>query len=150
MSLVLAAALSGCVSGGSGAALSTPPPSPTAFKALMNGARVSNSLGPLTTDTRLTNAAQGHADDMSIRGYFSHTSPEGKTVGDRIHAQGYNYCWAGENIAMGYATPADAFAAWMASPGHKANMLSSQAQEFGLGHAPSGQYWVLVLAKPGC
>ncbi len=138
---------------GSGAApaLSPPPPAGFAdpFQSLLNSERGSNSLGPLTQDTRLGQAAQGHATDMSINNYFSHTSQDGRTLGDRVSATGYRYCWAGENIAQGHPSQSAVFTAWMNSSGHRANMLSGQATQFGLAHAP-GNYWVLVLGRPGC
>ncbi len=148
--LVLSACVSnGAVGSGPTGAI-TAPPNPSSFSSLLNTERGNNGLGIVSSEVRLTTAAQGHADDMSIRGYFSHNSPEGQTPFDRIRATGYRYCWAGENIAKGYPTPADAFTAWMNSPGHKANMLNANPTEFGLGYAPTGNHWVLVLAKPGC
>ena len=98
----------------------------------------------------LTIAAQTHANDMSDNSYFSHTDLEGGRVATRVTQTGYDWCWVGENIAYGYSTQASVFQAWMDSPGHKANMLSANPTEFGLGHASTGNYWVLVLAKPGC
>ena len=120
------------------------------FTTLTNDARSVESLNPLEVDTLLGMAAQGHADDMSINDYFSHTSQDGRTLGDRVSAVGYDYCWAGENIAYGYSSQASVFAAWMNSPGHRANILSSNATEYGLGHAADGNYWVMVLGRPGC
>ena len=148
--LPLLVLLSACVGVETGTFNAGQPPPQGSFAGLLNAERSSHALGPLANEARLATAAQGHADDMSIRGYFSHVSANGDTLGDRISATGYNFCWAGENIAQGYATPAAVFSAWMNSQGHRDNMLSALPSEFGLGHAPSGNYWVLVLAQPGC
>ncbi|MEE9428767.1 MAG: CAP domain-containing protein [Paracoccaceae bacterium] len=126
-----------------------PDPFPT-FTGLLNGARTPIGLNPLTISAPLMATAQGHADDMSSNGFFSHTGTGGSTLGTRLTAQSYNYCWAGENIAQGHSTNSATFTAWMNSPGHQANMLSSQPTEFGLALAPAGNYRVLVLARPGC
>ena len=137
--------------GGTTPPLAAAPPSNFAdpFRGYINTERANNSLGALAQDTQLAQAAQGHATDMSINGYFSHTSQDGRTLGNRVLATGYRYCWAGENIAQGQASQAAVFTAWMNSSGHRDNMLSSQPTEFGFAHAP-GNYWVLVLARPGC
>jgi uncharacterized protein YkwD len=134
----------------SGSTLAANAPDPDPFVDLLTTARAAVSLQPLATEQRLTIAAQAHAEDMSDNNYFSHTDNSGGSVADRVDDTGYDWCWVGENIAYGYSTQGSVFQAWMNSPGHKANMLSANPTEFGLGHAPSGNYWVMVLAKPGC
>lgn len=107
---------------------------------LHNSTRASNGLASLCASSRLTNAARGHSQDMINRGYFSHTTPEGTTFAARIQAQGYSFSTAGENIAYGSGSAADSddrFTAWMNSPGHRANILSSSIQEIGVGAAYS-------------
>lgn len=100
--------------------------------------RASNGLASLCVSSRLTDAARGYSQDMINRGYFSHTTPEGTTFAARIQAQGYSFRTAGENIAYGSgsaAGPDNRFTAWMNSPGHRANILSSSFQEIGVGAA---------------
>lgn len=125
-------------------------PTPDPFEGLLTTARAAVSLNPLAVEDRLTVAAQAHAEDMSANDYFSHTDLNGGSVADRVTASGYDWCWVGENIAYGYTTQTNVFNAWMDSPGHRANMLSASPTEFGLGHASDGNYWVMVLGKPGC
>ncbi len=120
------------------------------FQTMINDARSTATASPVAPNAQLRQAAQGHANDMSANNYFSHTSLDGSSFGDRINATGYSYCWGGENIAMGYPDTTSVFNGWMGSSGHRDNMLASQPTQFGLGHAPSGNYWVLVLARPGC
>jgi hypothetical protein len=53
---------------------------------------------------------------------------------DRMIAAGYTYNSAGENIAAGYATPAAVMVGWMNSSGHRANILSANYREIGVGY----------------
>jgi hypothetical protein len=72
---------------------------------------------------------------MVARGYFSHTTPEGSTPGDRAAAAGYSQ-FVGENIASSSVGKAiSVFSLWRASPGHNANLLGQYAAT-GLGVAP--------------
>ncbi len=111
---------------------------------LTNEARTTRGLPALASEARLTQAAQGHADDMASRGYFNHTSLDGRSFADRIKGTGYTYATAGENIAYGQRTPFEVVEAWMNSEGHCENILRPGYTEIGLGVAPSprGPYWV--------
>ena len=68
-------------------------------------ARSRNGLPPLTEDWELSRVARYKSRDMKDRGYFSHTSPTYGTPFQMIRAFGLTYRYAGENIAMGYASP---------------------------------------------
>lgn len=83
---------------------------------------------------------------MRDQGYFSHTSP---TYGDpfqMMRAFGISYRTAGENIAYGYSTPQAVVDGWMASSGHRANILNSSYTRIGVGHVSSGNYWTQWFA----
>ena len=56
----------------------------------------------------------------------------GSTFDARIKATGYTAPLS-ENIAWGYRTGADVVKAWMASPGHRANLLDCTAKSVGVG-----------------
>lgn len=103
--------------------------------ALVNQERTSRSLAPLVLCQRLTVAAQRHSDDMVARQFFDHTNPSGQDPFERMVAIGYNYTWAGENIAVGQPTAADVMNAWMNSTGHRANILSTHYTHLGVGTA---------------
>lgn len=122
---------------------------PGSFQSLLTQARADRGLGPLRRSPRLDRAAQGHANDMAQAGFFSHTGSDGRSVGARVAATGYGFCWVSENISWNRKSEAEAFARWMASPGHRANMLAREPREYGLAVAP-GNYRVLVMATPGC
>ena len=78
---------------------------------------------------------------MHDQGYFSHTSPTYGSPFDMMRAFGVSYRTAGENIAMGYATPAAVVEAWMNSEGHRANILSANYTTLGVGYVADGGYW---------
>jgi len=120
-----------------------------AFGAMLNRERGQKNLPALAVSGTLAKVAQGHANDMSTFSYFSHTSRDGRKLGDRARAQGYGYCFVAENIAQGQRSEPEVLAAWMNSPGHRRNNLSTKATEFGLARA-ANNYWVLVLGNPGC
>lgn len=105
------------------------------------------TVNPLAYNVKLHGAAQTHANDMSDNNFFSHTGSDGSQPWDRVDAQGYNWGWVGENIAQGQGSASAALTAWQNSPGHNAILLSSQPTEFALAWA-SGNYWVMVLARP--
>lgn len=109
---------------------------------LHNQARSQNGVGALCVDSRLVKAARLHAQDMVENDYFSHTSQDGRTAGDRISAQGYKWRTYGENIASGsgsYGMPQNVFDRWMNSEGHRSNILSSNFKDVGIGEA-IGEY----------
>jgi uncharacterized protein YkwD len=66
---------------------------------------------------------------------MSHTSPTGATFADRISGTGYAWSRAAENIAVGFASPAEVVHAWMNSPGHRANILNCELREVAVGVA---------------
>ncbi|WP_240137029.1 CAP domain-containing protein [Streptomyces sp. MUM 178J] len=111
---------------------------------LANQERAKAGCAPLRVDSRLQAAAQAHADDMAARNYYEHTSPEGKSAGDRMEAAGYDWRTWGENI---HKSPKDAQTAmrdWMDSPGHRENILNCEFKDLGVGVnlSSNGPWWV--------
>jgi uncharacterized protein YkwD len=112
---------------------------------LINRVRAEHNLEPLTVSARLEAAAEGHCSELISDDYFAHVSPGGETPVDRIKATGYipgpsvGYV-IGENLAWGtyvLSTPQAIVSAWVASPGHLANILESQYKETGIGITPA-------------
>lgn len=114
-------------------------PEAQAFVASMNQHRVSLGLSPLTWDPGVAAVATAHSQDMVDRGFFSHTNPDGETPWDRMAAAGVTYTAAGENIAYGYPTGSAVLAAWLGSPGHKANIENPNFTHHGVGLV--GTHW---------
>jgi uncharacterized protein YkwD len=108
---------------------------------LVNQERSKYDRPPLAGDNRLTAAARAHSRDMSDNNYFSHTSQDGRTVGQRITVAGYSWNRCGENIARGYSSPEAVMLGWMNSDGHRSNILSADYCDLGVGYFSSGRYW---------
>ncbi len=108
---------------------------------LVNAERAKYGLAALEEDWELSRVARYKSQDMHDGRYFSHTSPTYGTPFEMIRAFGLSYRAAGENIAVGYATPAAVVAGWMASEGHRANILSSSYTKIGVGYVADGNYW---------
>ncbi|MEV0523807.1 sigma-70 family RNA polymerase sigma factor [Streptomyces sp. NPDC050439] len=110
---------------------------------LANAERAKSGCGPLTLNSKLDDAAQGHSDDMAERDFFDHTNPDGKDPGDRVTAAGYKWTTYGENIAAGQRTPAAVMDSWMNSSGHRANILNCSFKEIGVGYrqGSGGPWW---------
>lgn len=115
------------------------------FEATLNAFRAQNGLQPATFNASLAAAAQLHAEDMAVNGYFDHRSLDGRTYAQRIAAQGYRSCWPVENLAWGQRDAARAVTEWAGSPGHRRNMMLQGRVEYGLGQA--GNIYVLELAR---
>jgi uncharacterized protein YkwD len=108
--------------------------------ALVNGERAANGCPPLTADEGLASVAREHSADMAARDYFAHDTPEGVDPFERAAAAGQSA--RAENIAAGYATPAEVVAGWMASPGHRANLLNCGLSRVGTGVGHGGSYGI--------
>ena len=91
---------------------------------LTNYERAQVGQPPLTLNTQLTEAAKKKSAHMFANNYWAHFAPDGTSPWDFIRGEGYNYTYAGENLAKGFTTSYDAVKAWMKSPTHKANILS--------------------------
>ncbi len=120
---------------------------------LVNQERAAAGLPPLKRVESLDQAARYHARDMAADDYFGHDSFD--RSGDQLfkacdwftRVGGFypGWSWLGENIAAGQSTPADVMLAWMNSKGHRDNILSTSAREFGVGYYGGGSwghYWV--------
>ncbi|QQT25204.1 CAP domain-containing protein [Sphingobacterium spiritivorum] len=100
----------------------------------------------LIWNEKLAGTAVKHAQDMETRNYFSHTSPEGETFGQRLKNNGYNYRLAAENIARGQRTEAEVVEAWLNSYGHCKNIMLADVKEMGAARSPgAGFYWVQLF-----
>ena len=101
---------------------------------LTNQFRAQNGLAPLALNSKLSEAAQTHSQNMATQDFFSHTGKDGSSAGDRVSRTGYDWRTVAENIAAGQQTPAEVVNAWINSPGHRANMLNTTIKEIGVGY----------------
>lgn len=124
---------------------------------MLNQTRESLGLQPLKESQRLSQAAEMKAKDMAQKEYFSHISPQGLTPWYWFLQTGYNYKYAGENLAIGFYDSKEAFSAWINSSSHRANILNQNYKEVGTavlpGYGPNNavlvvQFFGSELMKP--
>ena len=116
----------------------SPATAKSATLCLLNNERAANGLAPLSSQSQLESAATSYSQAMVQQRFFSHVSPSGETLEDRLSAYiaGISTWDIGENLAWGessYATPASIVGGWMRSDGHRANILNSTFREVGIG-----------------
>jgi len=121
---------------------------------LINRVRLRKYLPQWTKQMQLQTAAKMHAEDMRDRKYFTHESPEGNRVGDRVKLANYpdidlENCecsfetHVGENLAKGQKSARQVVREWLHSRNHRGLLLSPVYTEAGIGKA--GEVWVLVV-----
>lgn len=98
-----------------------------------NEQRGKNGASSLTENPSLSEAAVAKANDMFSTNYWAHISPAGKTPWEFIRAYGYSYSAAGENLARDFDRSQQVVEAWMNSPSHRENLLSTKFTEIGVG-----------------
>lgn len=111
--------------------------------AMVNAERARQGLAPLRPDPELAQVARAHSRDMFARGYFSHYSPEGQNLRDRLRQAELGYLAAGENLALAPTLPG-AHQGLMNSPGHRANILRPQFGRVGIGVLDGGVHGLMV------
>lgn len=121
---------------GQPSSLAVGPLSAAGIIAASNMERSKSSLKPLAESAQLDASAQAKANDMLARQYFEHESPDGRSVDDLAADQKYAYLKIGENLALGlFENDAALVSEWMASPGHRANIMDGGYAEIGIGIA---------------
>lgn len=108
---------------------------PSVVVDLINREREDIKENALTANALLEKAAKMKAEDMAERGYFSHESPDGTTPWEWIKKAGYQFAYAGENLAINFFDSKDVVSAWMNSTSHKENILDKHFTEIGIGTA---------------
>jgi len=117
---------------------------------LVNVERQKAGLSSLTLDTAISNIARMKSKDMATNNYFAHQSPTYGSAGDMLTKYGIKWSAWGENIASGQRTPQEVVTAWMNSPGHKANIMSTNFSKIGVGYAVNSNgtpYWTQMFTK---
>lgn len=112
---------------------------PSVVATLTNDQRGTNGVAPLSVNPLLTEAAQMKANDMAAKGYFAHVAPDGTLPWYWFTKVGYDYEYAGENLAVNFDDSTQLVNAWMASPAHRENILKPEYTQIGIGMA-TGTY----------
>lgn len=125
-----------------------------ALLAAVNGARADAGLPALTLDAGLEAAARAHTQNLLAAGAFTHDFVDGTASTPFAGWIGryYRGACAGENLATGSPelTPAEAVAMWLASPGHRANLLSARFTTVGVALSAVGGTWIATADFGGC
>ena len=120
---------------------------------------LNGNLPPLKENSKLDFSAEKKLQDMFVKGYFEHISPDGVGVADLGTQVGYEYIIIGENLALGnFKDDQSLVDAWMASPGHRANILNNKYSDIGVsvgkGTYKGNSVWMAVqhfaLPKSAC
>jgi hypothetical protein len=117
-----------------------------------NMKRQANGLAPVKLNKNLTTAANQKAKHMFAQNYWAHVAPDGTTPWVFIKDSGYQYLYAGENLARGFTSGSEVVEAWMDSPTHRENMLSPNYTDIGFAILPgslTGSDTVLVVQMFG-
>ena len=110
---------------------------------LTNAERQKSGLTALVPNDTLAQAAGEYSTVLATSGCFAHTCGPVPDFSARVANAGYSgYTALAENIAGGQRTPEAVVSAWMASPGHRANILNPAYNEIGVGSATGGQYGI--------
>lgn len=99
---------------------------------LINAERKKEKLPPLMMNNRLTSASFKKAQDMHDKNYWSHFAPDGTSPWYFIQQAGFNYNYAGENLAKNFICSEDMVQAWMNSPTHRENIMRKEFNEIGI------------------
>ena len=120
----------------------------TQIVSALNAERTKAGLSTLQAEAVAIRAAKAHSEDMLGRGYFDHLTPEGWTPVQRYSMLGgAGQRKVAENLLRGSSDPAQIVAAWMASPGHRANILDPDMNEVGVGLAASDPFVTAVFVQ---
>jgi len=99
---------------------------------LTNSNRQNSGLSNLSLNPTLSESARQKASDMFAKNYWAHNAPDGTTPWYFFKNAGYNYLYAGENLARDFGDSDGVVRAWMDSPTHRDNILSGRYSEIGI------------------
>lgn len=99
---------------------------------LTNVERQKEGLPPVSEDSRLNAAAQAKAQNMFEENYWAHYSPSGKDPWGFINGAGYDFSYAGENLAKSFYQSDEVVKAWMNSKTHRENILNKHYSNIGI------------------
>jgi uncharacterized protein YkwD len=147
--------------------IATPSPTPNSMEFInrvisrTNMYRQQHGCPPVAFNQLLTNASQGHAADMAINDFFSHTRSDGSSPWDRMERAGYLSAGGAENAAAGYSSPESVVDGWYnevpPNDGHRQNILTCELQDIGVGYyylandtgsVNYHHYWVQLFGIP--
>jgi uncharacterized protein YkwD len=126
---------------------------PATAQKLVNAYRAQKGLRPLKLNTRLSEAARKHSEDLAKSDRISHYGSDGSDAWERVRKAGYGARVTAENVGTGQASLDEVFRGWQKSTDHNANLLLKDADEMGIAmvYNPKSQFktfWTMVVASP--
>jgi uncharacterized protein YkwD len=115
-----------------------------------NKVRAEQKLPPLRLNSRLNDAARGHARDMAEHTKLTHEGSDGSDIKTRIKRTEYHYQEISENVAAGQDSVGEAMNTWLESPPHRENILGNFTEVGGaVVRGSDGQnYWCVDFGRP--
>ena len=99
---------------------------------ITNEKRALEGVPALQYSAVLEQAARAKGEHMLANDYWAHVAPDGTQPWVFFTNAGYNYRYAGENLAKDFSNPSSAVDAWLSSPSHRENLLSTRYREIGV------------------
>ncbi len=118
----------------------------------VNLARSAQGIDEVVPNDKLMQIAKDKLNDMLANKYFAHTSPTGVNPWHWFQEEGYDYHFAGENLAINFQTAENEQEAWMKSPTHRKNILDPNYQEIGVAvgtQVTDGQTSIIAVQEFG-
>lgn len=100
--------------------------------AIINEARAKAGCSALKLNSKLMAAAKIHARNMAEKDFFGHKGKDGSKPSSRAKRQGYSYHMYAENIAAGQSSAEEVARSWLASSGHRKNILTCKLKDTGI------------------
>lgn len=117
-----------------------------AMLVLINLERQKNGVKIVSMSENLRRLARNYAKDMFARGFFSHYDPDGLSPFDRMKKNNITFFSAGENLALAPNVNL-AHQGLVNSPGHRANILSTDFGKIGIGIIDGGIYGEMFVQE---
>jgi uncharacterized protein YkwD len=126
---------------------------PVSAQKLVNTYRAQKGLKPLRLNTKLSDAARKHSEDLAKSDRISHYGSDGSDAWERVRKSGYGAKMTAENVGTGQQSLDEVFRGWQKSADHNANLLLKDADEMGIAvvYNPKSQFktfWTMVVASP--
>lgn len=116
------------------------------------GQQAHGPAGPLRWELRLEQVAQRHAAELAQGDQLNHLGAGGRSLRERLRANGYIAFRVGENLAAGQESVDEVLQTWSGSAKHCENLMQAEFQDVGLacasGPGKYSRYWVMNLGRP--
>ncbi len=106
------------------------------------------AVKPLKADRILCEAAAAHSEDMQARNYLAASTPEGRSIGQRVKDSGYMWEHITAMLGQGSVTYQDALSRWAEEPNNCQSFMNANYEHIGVGYKPEKKVWTVILSRP--